>query len=150
MNDASTVSEAATETLVIKRTVPAAVERVWDAWTNPEKLSRWFAPEGFDVGKVQADAETGGQYRIEMNDPDCDSHIVMGQYLEVVRHERIQSTWQWEGSDIETLLTVEFTAGEGGTTELTLTHERFPDAELRDKHNQGWTGVLNRLDAFVS
>ena len=73
-----------------------------------------------------------------------------GQYLEVVLHERIQSTWRWEGSDIETLLTIEFAAGESGTTDLTLTHERFPDAELRDKHNQGWAGVLSRLDAFVS
>lgn len=150
MNDTSAAANAATETLVIQRTVPAAVERVWDAWTNPDKLSKWFAPEGFEVGKVRADVQAGGQYRIEMNDPDRDEHIVFGQYLEVARYERIQSTWRWEGSDIETLLTVEFAAGEGGTTELTLTHERFPDADLRDKHNEGWTGVLNRLDAFVN
>lgn len=150
MNDASAVSDAATETLVIKRTVPAAVERVWDAWTNPEKLGRWFAPEGFDLGEVRADAKAGGHYRIEMLKPNDENHTVTGQYLEVVPHERIQSTWRWEGSDIETLLTVEFAAGEGGTTELTLTHERFPDADLRDKHKVGWTGVLNRLEAFVN
>jgi uncharacterized protein YndB with AHSA1/START domain len=150
MNDTSAAANAATETLVIKRTVPAAVERVWDAWTNPDKLSKWFAPEGFDVGEIRADAKAGGEYRIEMLQPNAEDHTVTGQYLEVVRYERIQSTWRWKGSDIETLLTIEFAAGEGGTTELTLTHERFPDAELRDKHHEGWTSVLNRLDVFVS
>lgn len=149
MNDMNAAADTTTESLVIKRTVPAAVERVWDAWTKPEKLGRWFAPEGFDVGEVRADAQAGGQYRIEMLKPD-DQHTITGEYLEVVPYERIQSTWQWEGSDIETLLTIEFAAGEGGTTELTVTHERFPDADLRDKHNQGWAGVLDRLDAFVS
>lgn len=150
MNDVSAAAGSAADTLVIKRTISAAVERVWDAWTNPDKLVKWFAPQGFDVGECRADAEVGGSYRIEMNDPDCDSHVVEGQYLEVVTNQRIQSTWRWEGSDTETLLTVEFAPGDGGGTELTLTHERFRDVEMRDKHNEGWTGVLNRLEDFVS
>ncbi len=38
----------------------------------------------------------------------------------------------------------------GGSTEVTLTHEHFPNAEVRDKHNEGWNGCLEQLARFVT
>ena len=63
-------------------------------------------------------------------------------------------TWAWEegggcgdsGNEppVETLVTVVFRE-KGPSTEVTLTHELFPNSESRDKHDEGWSGCLTRL-----
>ena len=55
-------------------------------------------------------------------------------------------TWSWEDGMVDdTLVTVEFN-DLGSATEITLTHDLFPGADLRDKHSEGWTGCLGRLE----
>ena len=49
----------------------------------------------------------------------------------------------------ETLVTVEF-LDRGEETEVVLTHELFPNAEICEQHNQGWNGCLDRLTQFLS
>jgi len=72
---------------------------------------------------------------------------VRGQYQEI-SPRRIVFTWTWEEPDphagIETVVTIElFELGE--ETEILVTHERFPDEETRDRHDEGWSGALARL-----
>ncbi len=59
-----------------------------------------------------------------------------------MRTRELRSTADMDPS--ETLVTVALQET-NGTTELRLTHERFSDAELRDKHNQGWCSCLERF-----
>jgi len=66
-----------------------------------------------------------------------------------VPNERLVFTWQWEGSDLETLVTLEFKGLSAGGTELTLIHEGFDSEDTRNKHGQGWDGCLANLESFL-
>ena len=139
--------------LRITRRINASCQQVFQAWTDPEALKRWFAPSGdFTIPSVDVDLRVGGRYRIHMKDPVGKNHIVCGVFHEISVPTKLVYTWEWEagqcGSDDvmvgETLVTVEFHARED-TTELILTHEKFSSAHERDRHYEGWTGCLSQL-----
>lgn len=134
-------------TLRVTRALAYPRERVWRAWTEAGALARWMAPaDGFTTTVPELDLRPGGRYAIEMIAPDGNLNRVVGSYREVRAPERLVFTWQWEtgGMREETVVTVELRERAGGT-ELTLTHERFPNEKTRDDHSHGWDGCLARL-----
>ena len=136
-----------TETsLRISRVIKADRERVFAAWTEPLHLKKWSCPEGLSVADVQVDLSVGGQYKIRMENPEGKVHTAFGVYREIEPPHRLVYTWDWEEESIgETLVTVEFN-DLGGSTEVVLTHELFPNAEAKVGHEEGWTSCLNRLE----
>ena len=137
--------------LSIVRKFNVAPAKVWRAWTDPEALKAWMAPDGaFTVRVLEADVRVGGRYRIIMRSPDGEENDVSGVYREVVANRKLVYTWAWKSTpERESLVTVQLrAAGEG--TELTLKHEEFADAEARDRHNQGWVGCLGRLERLLA
>jgi uncharacterized protein YndB with AHSA1/START domain len=140
-------------TLVLRRVLQAPPERVYEAWTTPEHLRAFFCPESFTATDVTADARVGGAYRITMMSAEGEAYVAHGTYRELVKPERIVCTWSWEEDDpaleIETLLTLELRA-RGRDTELVLTHERFRDAAQRDRHGEGWTSILAKLERMFA
>ena len=134
--------------LTLYRTIDAPVETVNAAWTQPEAMRRWFAPGDLSVARAVAEVEVGGAFLVEMRGANGERHVTRGVYREVVPNRRLVHTWQWEGSDVESLVTVEFEPASGGATRLTLTHSRFANAEARDRHQEGWTGCLAKLEAL--
>lgn len=134
--------------LRLERTIAATPEQVYRAWIETEALTRWFAPANDFTTVVHAiEPRVGGRYRIEMRSPDGVPHLATGVFRELDRPKRLVFTWQWEDDPDrggETLVSVLLTP-EGNGTRLVLLHERFVTAELRDKHQQGWTGCLDRL-----
>jgi len=141
---------AVAEKLILTRTFKAPVERVYAAWTDPEKMRRWFAPGDMTVPDAEADVRVGGRYRVTMQGGECEFNVTGGVYREVIPNHRLVFTWQWEGTDLETLVTLEFRSVSANETELTLTHEGFDNESTRDKHGEGWNGCLVNLEAFVS
>ncbi|MBM3271536.1 MAG: SRPBCC domain-containing protein [Candidatus Sericytochromatia bacterium] len=143
-----TTSTEAT-TLELVRTLPASTERVFAAWTRPEKMRVWFAPGPMRVPVALCDLRVGGTYRIEMHAPDGNKYIAVGTYKEIVANERLVFTWSWEGDPSpETLVTVTL-RDLGGKTELKLAHDRFTSEEQRAQHLEGWTGCLDNLGASL-
>ena len=136
--------------LTLHRVIDAPVEAVYAAWTDASILKRWFAPGDAAVACAVADAVVGGAFLIEMRGPDGGKSIVRGQYREVVPHRRLAHTWRWEGSDLESLVTVEFEPMSAGKTRLTLTHSRFAQEKARDEHERGWNGCLAKLDDAIA
>lgn len=136
--------------LTLHRTLDAPIEAVYAAWTDPETMRRWFAPGDLAVARAVAEVEVGGTFLIEMRGQSGESHVTRGVYREVVPNRRLVHTWQWEGSDVESLVTVELEPASPGTTRLTLTHSRFAQAEARDQHEKGWTGCLAKLEALYA
>lgn len=137
-------------TLRLTRMIRADPAAVFDAWTQPEHLKRWSAPEGLDVDAAEVDLRVGGRYSIRMQAPDGGHHTAVGEYREIERPHRLSYSWRWSepGNDhYDTLVTVEFHARDGAT-EVVLTHELFPDAEIAGKHDEGWTSCLNRLEGL--
>ena len=132
--------------LTLHRVVDAPVEAVYAAWTEPEMLRRWLAPGNATVVRAVAEVAVGGTFLVEMRGADGRRWLTRGLYREVVPHRRLVHTWRWEGSEIETLVTVEFEPESAGRTRLTLTHSRFAEDEVRDEHKQGWSGCLAKLE----
>jgi len=143
-------SPAATPPLVVTRTFAAPRERVFKAWTDPKQLSRWFGPSDDYTAKAEIDLRIGGAYRIDIRHNDGNVHTVLGTYREIIPPEKLSFTWQWEGSTApDTLVTIDF-ASIGNATEITMTHQKFTDLETRNRHNEGWTGGLNRLERMLA
>ena len=138
--------------LRLTRRFAASRERVFDAWTDPELLRRWWAAHpDWDSPAAEADARPGGHYRLSMTDTSSgETRTVGGEYTEVTRPERLVYTWRWEGipEASETRVTVEFHA-DGAGTRVELLHSGFPDARDRDMHADGWSGCLDNLERRV-
>lgn len=146
--------EIATEdqtSLQIRRIYPQSVAAVYAAWSDPEQMKHWMgARADYREAEVTMDVRVGGRYRCIMHAPDGEVHRVGGVFREIVPNRKLVYTWAWESTpERESLVTVEFKpAGQG--TELLLTHQRFADAQARDRHQQGWNGCLDRLDRYLS
>jgi uncharacterized protein YndB with AHSA1/START domain len=133
------------ERLRLTRTLGAPVERVWRAFTDPARLAAWLWPER--AGTVaEIDLRPGGLYRI---DGRAAGFGVTGEYRIVEPPRLLVFTWQWAGEEEVTLVTLTLAAA-GAGTELTLVHEQFASATVRDEHRQGWSDCLDRLPAHLA
>lgn len=143
-------SQTTPVTLRLARTLAAPREKVFRAWTSPAELKRWSAPGDLVPALAEVDLKVGGKYRIHMQAPDGTVNKVMGVYQVVDPPQRLVYTWSWETGDdhSETLVTVEFFERGPNRTEVVLTHERFPNTLARDRHQQGWTGCLDKFIAL--
>jgi uncharacterized protein YndB with AHSA1/START domain len=138
-------------TLKLRRIFKAPREKVFRAWTDPEELKKWWGPEGYTTPSAEVDLRVGGKFRLGMRKlPDGEIFYLSGIYREVRPPELLVYTWRWEAQPEhgETLVTVEFRQV-GDSTEVVLTHERFPTEKARDEHNRGWTGCLDRLEKLL-
>lgn len=135
--------------LTIKRRFKAPPEKVYAAWIDPEKMSRWLGPPNVVKVNATTDVKVGGGYAIQMIVPD-DEHNVGGVYREIVPNRKLVFTWAWRSTpERESLVTVTF-APDGGGTLMTLHHEQFFDEAARDSHEKGWTVIVGRLDALFA
>jgi len=137
----------ANESLVIKRTFAASCERLYSMWTDADLLREWFCPaEDMTVPVAEADPRDGGSYRIVMENKDGVTYSPSGVYETVVPNEKLVFSWKWADSEVITRVTLEFRALSANVTELTLTHDGFPETAMRDLHTEGWEGCLARLE----
>jgi uncharacterized protein YndB with AHSA1/START domain len=147
------MSQAAVATpssLLISRTYPASVERVFKAWTDANQLGQWFAPTDDYTTRASVDLQVGHEYRIAITHKGGNVHTILGTYRLIDPPRKLVYTWRWEGGPMaDTLVTVDF-APEGEATKVTITHEQFTNTEDRDKHNEGWNGCLNRLQRTLT
>ena len=137
----------------IQRVIPASRERVFKAWVDPEKLKQWWGPEGVKCLDAEVDLTVGGTYRLTLLGKSRVPFSVAGSYLEIKEPERLVFTWDWEDEDLrlghETQVKVEF-IDQDGSTEVIITHSKFPNQEVRDAHEGGWTSLLTKLEAMHS
>ena len=134
--------------LTLNHVIDASLDKVYAAWTDPEMLQKWLAPGDAVVTNVIADAVVGGTFLVEILASDGKIWRTRGEYREVEPQQRLIHTWIWEGSDVETLVTVEFEPESTAKTRLTLTHSRFAKIEAREEHERGWSGCLTKLEAL--
>ena len=144
------VAAAVKPSLTVKRRFNAAPDKVFAAWTDPEKVKRWMGPGEVKVLSAESDLRSGGRYRWLMQAPDGEQHDVSGVYREVIANEKLVFTWAWKSTpERESLVTVTFKPDGTGTL-MTLTHEQFFDDDARDRHNQGWSGALDKLEKLFA
>ena len=135
--------------LTIKHRFKAAPEKVYQAWVDPAKMSRWLGPPNVIKVNTTTDVRVGGRYTIQMIVPD-DEHNVGGVYREIVPNKKLVFTWAWRSTpERESLVTVTF-APDGDGTLMTLLHEQFFDESARDRHEQGWKAIVPRLETLFA
>ena len=138
--------------LTLKRRLNASPEKVYAAWTNPQKIARWFGPSSLKAGTGLAsiDARIGGRYRISFTMENGEYNEVGGVYREVVPNERLVFSWAWHSTpERDSLVTVSLKPDGDGTL-LTLHHEQLFDQAARDGHERGWLGSLDKLERLIA
>jgi uncharacterized protein YndB with AHSA1/START domain len=141
---------ASRPSLTLKRRINAIPEKVYAAWTDPEKLAHWFGPAQVKAGSVQAeiDLRVGGRYRISFESGNGEYSEVGGVYREVTPNARLAFSWAWYTTpERESQVTVSLQPDGGGTL-LTLHHEQFFDEAARDGHARGWAELLDKLEKY--
>lgn len=132
----------------IQRRLEAPAERVFQAWSEPEQMERWFFA-GHRASKVTNDFRVGGSYRVAMIESDSgNDHTHSGIYKEIVPHRKIAFTWSNHLVE-DTLVTLTLEA-KGEATLMTLRHDFFADEEKAVMHNLGWNGCLDHLETLIS
>ncbi|MEZ4465181.1 MAG: SRPBCC domain-containing protein [bacterium] len=117
---------------VVTRTFNYPISAVFDAWTRPALLLRWWAPAsvGLTFEACEVDARTGGTYRFVFSHPAApDPMAFFGRYVEVVPQARLVWTNEEAGEGGQ-VTTVTFEACEGGTRVVML--DRHPSREALD------------------
>ena len=132
--------------LNVSKVIHAPIEKVFDSWLNPKILAKIMQPmPDMSDAIVTNDASVGNRFSIVM--VAGDNNIPHeGEYLEISRPNRLVFTWETAFSSDNSTVTIEFTAIDASTTQLDLTHIKFPDVETRDNHKGGWIGILDALE----
>lgn len=154
MNDTSTVTPSPTR-LVIRRTFAAPLARVYDSWTQIDRLREWFCPPEVTVAIHEFDFRVGGAYRMEMRYVGGEGEVIVvgGVYREIVDRKRLVFTWRWEEDlaedEFDTLVTVEF-ARRGSSTEMLFVHEQLKNEDSRSNHERGWSATFEKLATYLA
>ena len=150
--DTSTVAHA---TFVVDRTFDAPLDRVWDAFADPEQHARWFGSDpGFTETEASEDFRVGGQAVQDGQWHDGPTSRYVATYTDIVERARIVSTYDmWVGGRhlSTSLTTTELTAVEGGTR-LTYTEQGvFLDGqEDGSQREAGFQGIFDVLATYLA
>ena len=136
-----------THRVSIRRLLPAPREVVYEAWIDPSGIREWMCPGDTQWAEAVLDVRVGGSYRIVMKGKQQD-HVHTGVYQVVEKNSKLVFTWTQEGSEVTTLVTVEFLA-RGQQSELVLTHERFTKPEVAKRYENGWGTIASKLAGFL-
>ena len=143
--------------LVVTRTFDAPAHIVFDAWTKPELLKRWWAPKSFGVSlfECEQDVRVGGAYRFAFGRDQKNPEVFSGRYVEVEPPSRLVLTQLYERMpDVgDVVVTATFEENQG-RTRLTL-HQLFPSLEalegaLASGMERGMRVTLDQLDELVA
>jgi uncharacterized protein YndB with AHSA1/START domain len=149
-------SNASDREIVATRLFDAPRERMFQLWTDPAHLGKWWGPRGFATTTHAMDVRPGGEWRFVMHGPDGTDYQNRISYIEVVSPERLVYRHSGdEGTDpVRFHVTVTF-AAEAGKTRLTtrMVFDRPEDRTLvAEKYGaiEGLRQTLDRLEELVA
>jgi len=166
----TTSKQTAARPFVISQVFTAPRQRVWQAWTEAERLMQWFGPKGVTIPVAQMELRPGGVFHFCMRSPDGKEMWGKFVYREIAPPEKIVlvnsfsdehggltrhpfiATWP-----LEMLSTTTF-SGEGGYTKLTIEWSPLipTDEESKtfdsshDLMRQGWSGTFEQLASYLA
>jgi uncharacterized protein YndB with AHSA1/START domain len=151
-NDTTTDRRSERE-LVVTRVFDAPARIVFEAWTKPELLMRWWAPKSFGITflSCELDVRPGGTYKFVFGHPESGQPMAfVGRYLEVKPHSRLAWTNEESGDGFITTVTFE---ERDGKTHLVL-QDLYPSKEALDEALasgtvSGYPEQFDELDAVL-
>jgi len=153
MKSRTTVERTSDRELVVRRTFDGPARFVFEAWTKPELLMRWWAPKSIGITflSCETDVRTGGSYRFVFGHPASEQPMAFfGRYIEVIPNARL--VWTNEESEDGAVTTVTFEE-KGGKT-LVVVHDLYPSKDALDdaiasESTGGWPEQFEQLDALL-
>ena len=143
----------------------ASLEKVFNAWTDPEKLIKWYAPDGCTIHFKKINIETGGQFHSCISNPQFGDCWAIGEYKEILPNAKIVFTLinaDENGDPInpteigmdpdwprETLVTVTFTE-ENGKTKLQLRQTVSQELAKKTGAYPSWLQMLNNMQTILN
>lgn len=141
--------------LVIRRTFNAPARIVFDAWTKPELVRRWWAPNSHCVSIIECDADVrvGGKYRYVLKRDKGEVFAFSGEYKELTPPSRLVYTQIFEPMAAAGAVTVTFDEHDGKTQ--LVSHELYPSKEARagalaSGMEHGMRETMDQLEDLVS
>jgi uncharacterized protein YndB with AHSA1/START domain len=140
------VTEPSDYAVRIERTFDAPAEVVFDAWTRPEVMRRWFHCEpDWETPQAEVDLRVGGKVRILMRRPDGSEAGATGEYTLIDRPRRLQMTWTFDDEPSNRQrMELSFSESEGSTT-VVMVNSGISTDERRNAQHDGWQGCLDEL-----
>ena len=139
-------------TLTIQRTLAAPIDLVWEAWTNPEHIIKWWGPKGMETRIEAHELKPGGQWKFIMQMPDGSDFIAEGEYQEIDAPHKLVTSANFrpmtEGVTLEVIL-----EAVGDKTQFTFnvihpTEEYCKQQEAMGFYN-GWGSTFDRLEELL-
>ncbi len=136
--------------LQIERSFAASAEEVFDAWSSPEVMRRWFhCGADWETPVAEVDLRVGGAVRILMRRPDGREAGAVGEYTVIDRPHRLVLTWTFDEAPAnQQLLELSFSES-GGKTTVVLTNRDISTDERRESQEEGWRGCLDQLERLL-
>jgi uncharacterized protein YndB with AHSA1/START domain len=136
--------------LRVERTFQASAEEVFDAWTNPEVMRRWFhAGADWETAEAEVDLRVGGRVRVVMRSPAGRTSEMGGEYTAIDRPHHLAMTWTFaDAPDNQQQLEVQFTES-GDATTVVLINTGISTEQRRDSQDRGWRECLEELEQRV-
>jgi uncharacterized protein YndB with AHSA1/START domain len=152
--------------IVVTRRFAAPRRLVWDAWTDPKHLSRWFVgPRGWTMSACEIDLRPGGTWHYRWRRVSDDSGrggpavgtemSIRGEYREIVPSRRLVCTDFWGGNWPGTLNTLTPADEDGGEATTVTQQIDYPTKEARDAAlgtgmTDGMAAGYERLDEYLT
>jgi uncharacterized protein YndB with AHSA1/START domain len=135
MKNRTTVERKSEREIVVTRTFNGPARIVFEAWTKPELIKRWWVPKsmGMSLLSCEMDVRVGGRYRFVFGHDASRPMAFFGRYIEVTPYSRL--VWTNEESDDGAVTTVTFEEQDGKT--LLAMHELYPSKEALDAAGTG-------------
>jgi len=152
-SNALTVTTPSDREIVMTRVFDAPRDLVFEAHSSCEHMSNWWGPRRNEFVSCEIDFRPGGAWRIVLRGPDGEIPGFRGEYLEIVRPERIVWTFEWEGMPGQVGPETMTFEEHGGKTTLTTTsvcntvEER--DGVLESGMVSGAAETYDRLDEYL-
>ncbi|MFK8034659.1 MAG: SRPBCC domain-containing protein [Hyphomicrobiales bacterium] len=140
--------------VIIRKLVRGSPEQVFQAWTEPEQVVKWWGPADVSCSECQIDLSVGGAYKIGNLLPDGSVVWIIGKFLKVERPNLLSYSWQsglqaeYEEKTQERV-TVRFVQ-RGELTEVIVEHCHISEAQTQRNHTLGWAGCLKGIEEFCS
>jgi uncharacterized protein YndB with AHSA1/START domain len=135
----------------IERTFAASVEDVFDAWTSPEVMRRWFHcfPD-WATPEADVDLRVGGKVRVVMRRPDGTEVEARGEYTLIDRPRRLVMNWTFDDEPSnEQLIELSFSES-GGSTTVRMVNSGISTDGRRNAQDEGWRGCLDELQRILA
>jgi uncharacterized protein YndB with AHSA1/START domain len=133
------------------RRFPQPISFVYQMWTRRDHLEQWLSPaDDILMETIEFNFLVGGEYFFRYTWGQNNIFPLRGKFLTIEHEKSLVFTWLPQPPDPdagkETMVSVWFRPLPDGGTEVEVRHTLFPDEPMRDRHQEGWTGAMDRLE----